>query len=474
MMRSVFLVLISYVAWVGADSVAIAGELKTDIVFAKRGDLELKLDIALPDGDGKLRPAIICVHGGGWRGGSRQTYHKHMDAISKQGYVAVTVDYRLTQVAAWPAQIDDVQAAFKWLVDHADEYGIDRERIGVMGESAGGHLSLLLGTLPKEVEEALRIRGIVNFYGPAEMRKVEYVEHVREMVEALVGGKLEDKLDVLAAASPVSHIGRTDAPVLTLHGTKDTLVPFVQAEILHEHLKKAQIPNRLFPMEGAGHGLGGDVEGAHVALNDFCEAYLMGSRLPLVAHDDFDGDLTRWQPFDKSAWKQTSKDGRSFYSLVKKESDYMPKFRSPFNISLLTGVEVGEFVLDVDLRSTHEPYAHQDMALVFGHQDASHFYYVHFGRKADAHANSIFIVNGAPRVSIAQETTDGTDWSKGWHRARIKRTPSTGKIEIFFDDMQKPIMSTVDRTFMSGAIGVGSFDDTGDIDSLRLWGRKAD
>ena len=163
---------------------------------------------------------------------------------------------------------------------------------------------------------------------------------------------------------------------------------------------------------------------------------------------------------------------RSVYSLVKKRSDYEPKVRSPYNYSLLKDVQVSDFVLDVDLKSTHEPYGHQDLCLFFGYQDASHFYYVHIGRKADAHANSIFLVNDEPRVSIAKERTDGTDWSAGWHRARIKRDSKSGLIEVYFDDMQKPIMKTIDKTFTTGQIGIGSFDDTGDFDAIRLWGRK--
>ncbi len=129
-------------------------------------------------------------------------------------------------------------------------------------------------------------------------------------------------------------------------------------------------------------------------------------------------------------------------------------------------------MLDVDLRSTHEVYGHQDLCLFFGHQDPEHFYYVHIGRKADAHANSIFLVNDAPRVSICEDRTDGTDWSTGWHRARIRRNTKSGTIEVFFDDMQKPIMKTTDKTFLRGRIGIGSFDDTGEFDAIRLFGHK--
>jgi hypothetical protein len=124
------------------------------------------------------------------------------------------------------------------------------------------------------------------------------------------------------------------------------------------------------------------------------------------------------------------------------------------------------------MRSTQEVYGHQDLCLFFGYQDPSHFYYVHLGREADDHANSIFLVNGKPRVSIATQRTDGTDWSKDWHHVRVKRDIRLGTIKVYFDDMKKPIMITKDKTFVFGQIGIGSFDDTGDFDQIRLFGTK--
>ena len=123
------------------------------------------------------------------------------------------------------------------------------------------------------------------------------------------------------------------------------------------------------------------------------------------------------------------------------------------------------------MRSTQEVYGHQDLCLFFGYQDPSHFYYVHLGREADAHANSIFLVNGEPRVSIAQKRTDGTAWTKDWHHVRIKRDTSKGTNEVYFDDMKKPVMTTTDKHFLHGRVGIGSFDDTGDFDNFRLRGQ---
>ena len=192
--------------------------------------------------------------------------------------------------------------------------------------------------------------------------------------------------------------------------------------------------------------------------------------LTVVTTDNFNKGAANWEPKDPSAWKVVKQGDNSFYSMFK-DSSYKPEVRSPVNFALLKEVTVSDFVLDVDMRSTQEVYGHQDLCLFFGYQDPSHFYYVHLGREADAHANSIFLVNGEPRVSIAQKRTDGTVWTKDWHHVRIKRDTSKGTIEVYFDDMKKPVMTTVDKHFLHGRIGIGSFDDTGDFDNLNLRGK---
>lgn len=448
-----------------------AAEMREGIVFATPQGKELKLDVAM-SGAGKMRPAIVFLHGGGWQQGKRDAYHDLMATFASQGYVTATLDYRLTDVAPWPAQIEDVQAGLRWLVQHANEVGIDPERIAIMGESAGGHLSLMAGMLPGETEEALRVRAVGNLYGPTDFRDVKNIANARSAVEHLVGGRLEDNNEALERASPVVHVDRGDPPVLTLHGTDDTLVPIVHARILHKRLEAAQIPNRMVPLERTGHSLGEHRERSLELLSEFFDQNLRGSGLPLVAHEDFDASADRWRLTDENAWKPVSQDGRSWFALTKKKSDYEPKVRSPHNIALLKNHVVSDFVFDVDMRSTNEPYGHQSLCLFFGYQDPSHFYYVHFGREADAHANSIFLVNDAPRVSIATDRTDGTDWSRGWHRGRIRRNVESGEILVFFDDMTNPVMVANDKTFTEGLIGIGSFDDTGEFDAVRLWGRE--
>ena len=195
--------------------------------------------------------------------------------------------------------------------------------------------------------------------------------------------------------------------------------------------------------------------------------------MPLVFEESFEkGNAERWQPSDATAWKVAAEGENHVYSLVK-DCDYSPPVRSPNNFSLIKELTVSDFVLEVKMKSTEPEYGHRDLCLFFGCQDASHLYYVHFGSKADAHANSIFIVNGEPRVSIAETRTTGTNWDDEYHVARVVRDTQSGKIEVFFDDMKKPVMTATDKTFTSGRLGVGSFDDTGNFDDVRIWGKKA-
>ena len=198
------------------------------------------------------------------------------------------------------------------------------------------------------------------------------------------------------------------------------------------------------------------------------------ANLPLVFQDDFERDEpSGWDFTDKGAWRLTRLDGPHARVLEQyRESRYQPAVRSPLNIALVQGHDLGDFVLDVEVRSTGRDYGHRDLCLFFNHQDPSHFYYVHLGKQADAAANSIFRVDGKPRVSIAEKRTQGTPWTDGWHHVRIMRTVQDGLIQVYFDDMKTPVMTAHDRTFTHGRLGVGSFDDTGMFDAVRIRGKQ--
>jgi len=195
--------------------------------------------------------------------------------------------------------------------------------------------------------------------------------------------------------------------------------------------------------------------------------------LPVVFEEGFENGAKHWEPSDAKAWKVKETDDGHVYSQFEKRSKYEPPHRSPYNIALLKEINVGDFVLDADVLSTHEDYGHRDVCLLFGYQGPAHFYYVHLGKKTDDHANQIFIVNDAPRIKISTKTTPGTNWDDQWHHVRIARDTESGSIQIFYDDMETPVMTASDKTFIWGRVGIGSFDDTSDWDNITLRGMKA-
>ena len=152
---------------------------------------------------------------------------------------------------------------------------------------------------------------------------------------------------------------------------------------------------------------------------------------------------------------------------------YKPKVRSPVVIGLISDRVFGDFILEVDMLQTGKEYGHRDMCLFYNFQDPSHFYYTHLATAADPHAHNIFIVNDKPRTAIADKTTKGIDWGKGkWHKVRLERKLADGTIKVFFDDMTEPIMTAKDKTFGAGFIGFGTFDDSGRIDNIKIYGPK--
>ncbi len=172
---------------------------------------------------------------------------------------------------------------------------------------------------------------------------------------------------------------------------------------------------------------------------------------------------------DPAAWTSSTAEGKSALELVT-QSKYTPPFRSPVNIALLTDKVFGDVIIEADCQQTGKEYGHRDMIFVYGFQSPAKFYYTHIATKGDEHAHNCFIVNEAARVKFAAEVTPGANWGlNAWHHIRIARKASDGSVRIFFDDMEKPIMTGTDKTFGPGAVGFGSFDDTGKITNIKVW-----
>jgi hypothetical protein len=196
-----------------------------------------------------------------------------------------------------------------------------------------------------------------------------------------------------------------------------------------------------------------------------------GKDLPLLFADDFAKGADRWEPTDPRAWKVVKKDGGHVYNQFQL-SKYKPPVRSPLNISLIKDLNVTDFVLEAKVQSTGQDGPHRDMCLFFGYQAPDRFYYVHLAKRADDHANQVFIVDRADRKKISTKTTEGTPWDDGWHTVKLVRTTGDGGIEVHFDG--KLVMTARDKTFTSGRVGLGSFDDSGNWADVRVHGKKGE
>ncbi|MEX2288196.1 MAG: alpha/beta hydrolase [Planctomycetaceae bacterium] len=266
--------------------------IEKDVVYGKGGDVDLKLDLARPtQGDGPF-PAIVFVHGGGWLGGSRETHEKDIKHAAELSYVAVTITYRLTDPdekgkprTPFPAQIEDAKCAVRWLRANAKMYHIDPNRIGAGGGSAGGHLSLLLGTTDEKAglegsgghaDQSSRVQAVVNYFGPTDLVRAHATSvGGQKYFETLTGGTPETAAAVYAAASPVTHLSKDDPPMLTLHGSEDKLVPPDQAQLFDAKAKEVGASHTLMILVGQGHGFKGESnDKAYQAMFEFFDRHL--------------------------------------------------------------------------------------------------------------------------------------------------------------------------------------------------------
>ena len=188
----------------------------------------------------------------------------------------------------------------------------------------------------------------------------------------------------------------------------------------------------------------------------------------LAFEDDFENGLERWEIIDPQSWKMEDHGKGKSLSIIERKSLYKPKVRSPRHIALLKYVEAESFELTFKVKSTKNTGDHRDCCVFFNYQDPTHFYYVHLGAKPDSASGQIMIVNDAPRTPLTKNEKD-TPWSAaGWHDFKLERNVESGKIAIYFDDMETPHMQVEDKTFGKGRIGLGSFDDMNAFDDVKL------
>lgn len=231
-----------------------AVEVRRDIQYGVANGKPLRLDAYLPPSDAGPRPAVVMIHGGGWRAGDKTSWAPEATRLAERGWVAFSVNYRLDEPSPFPAEIEDVQAAVRWVRSHAGEYRVDPDRIGALGESAGGHLTAMLATLGNGARHAdARITVGAAWSPPVDLSALAR-SRGDEWASRLMGCTLATCPDRLAQASPVTHVDRSDAPLYLVNST-DELVPLSQAQSMAARLKGAGVDHRLDVFPGNRHAL---------------------------------------------------------------------------------------------------------------------------------------------------------------------------------------------------------------------------
>ena len=240
--------------------------VEKDIEFAKIDGHSLKLDLYLP-ANAKNAPLVVWIHGGGWRGGSKDKCG--IIWVTEHRFALASISYRLTDKAIFPAQIQDCKGAVRWLRANAKKYGYNVDKIAVAGSSAGGHLAALLGTtggverlegdVGGNADQPSRVDAIVDYYGATDFiqrTKTQPHKTIKEgsIVNLLLGGPADQKRDLARLASSTFHVTPDDPRLSMIHGDKDESVLIGQSERLKSVYSDAKLPVELMVIEGGGHG----------------------------------------------------------------------------------------------------------------------------------------------------------------------------------------------------------------------------
>ncbi len=233
-----------------------------DLQYVQGGHERNHLDLYLPEKPEGRLPLVCWIHGGGWSAGSKDDCPAVF--LAAKGYAVASINYRLSQHAIFPAQIEDCKAAIRWLRANAAQHHIDPDHVGVWGSSAGGHLVAMLGTTGnvKELEgqggnldQSSRVQCVVDWFGPTDIATMGGSHDGPTSAEAkLLGGPVQENKEKAHKASPLSYVSKDSAPFLIMHGDQDKSVPIQQSEALAEALKKAGIEATFVVVKGNGHG----------------------------------------------------------------------------------------------------------------------------------------------------------------------------------------------------------------------------
>ena len=241
--------------------------------YVRAGAQDLQLELYLPRRSARPVPVALMFHGGGWVGGSPSGARADLEPFLATGWAGVTPAYRLAPRDRAPAALEDAECALRWVGGHAAEYGLDPERVVVAGYSAGGYLALMLGLAPDTAAFARNCPGtprphvalVVSLAGITDLDELLAPAAQRDWAVEWVGPTIQSQT-VPAAWSPLRSVHAGVAPVVTVHGDRDDVVPYSQSVRLHRALDRLGVANRLVTLPGAGHLLPGSA--ARLALQE--------------------------------------------------------------------------------------------------------------------------------------------------------------------------------------------------------------
>lgn len=254
-------------ALVAASGCAEVDEI-LDVRYDERYGGATSMDVYMPTDGGDRRPAVMMIHGGGWRLFSKSAYTDHAARLAGAGYVAATINYRLVPDGAYPALIQDCVCALAHLRANADTYGIDPDRVAVLGYSAGGHLASLLGVGITEDDFQPSCdagttgppNAVISGAGPQDMRELPEVDSVTEFL----GGTRDEVPEIYDRASPITHVHSGAPPYLFIHGTTDVFVDVEQSEDMRDALTDVGVDARLLTVSGGGHLFNMSADGTYL------------------------------------------------------------------------------------------------------------------------------------------------------------------------------------------------------------------